>query len=93
MKSIKIYPIAGSFAEDKDKAENVRISLITPILESGKNLIIDFESVDSMTQSFCHALLSELFRNYGINVLDRISFKNCSGDVRGVIEIVSEYMQ
>lgn len=93
MKIIKIKPFAGSFAEDKDKARDARLELISPILESGEDLILDFHNVDSMTQSFCHALLSELIRNYGINVLDRISFKNCTEEVQGVIEIVTDYMQ
>jgi hypothetical protein len=93
MKTIEIYPIAGSFAEDKDKAKSTRIELIAPILESGNDLILDFKNVDSVTQSFCHALLSDLIRNYGINVLDRISFSNCSAEVRGIIEIVTDYMQ
>jgi len=93
MKIIEINPIAGSFAEDKDKARDVRLNLITPILESGEDLILDFKNVDSVTQSFCHALLSDLIRNYGINVLDRISFKNCTAEVQGVIEIVADYMQ
>ena len=93
MKIIEIYPIAGSFAEDKDKAKNIRLELITPILEGGEDLVLDFENVESLTQSFCHALLSELIRNYGVNVLDRISFKNCSDETKSIMEIVIDYMQ
>jgi hypothetical protein len=93
MISIKMHPLVGSFAENKDKARDIRINEITPILERGENLIIDFQEVDSITQSFCHALLSELIRNYGINLLDRISFANCSDEVKGIITIVVEYMQ
>ncbi len=93
MKKILLFPLAGSFAEDKDKARDIRISMITPILESGENLILDFENVESITQSFCHALLSELIRNFGIDVLDRITFANCSETVSKIIEIVVDYMQ
>lgn len=93
MNYIKLFPMVGNFAEDKDKARDIRIEKITPILEKGEDLILDFEKIDDMTQSFTHALLSELIRNYGIDVLDRISFSNCNQTVSKIIEIVVDYMQ
>ena len=93
MKTIVFFPVVGSFGEDKDAARDVRLRVIVPALEAGENLILDFKKVDSITQSFCHALLSDLIRNYGIDVLDRISFANCTDEVKGIIEIVTEYMQ
>ena len=93
MKTIKLFPIISNFAENKDKARDIRIQEIIPVLEKGDNLILDFENVDSITQSFAHALISDLIRNYGINVLDRISFANCNETVSKIIEIVVDYMQ
>jgi STAS-like domain of unknown function (DUF4325) len=93
MKTIELYPLVGSFAENKDTARDIRLKQITPILESGEDVTLDFKGVDSLTQSFCHALLSQLIRNYGVDVLDRISFKNCTEEVKGIIEIVIDYMQ
>ena len=93
MKNLKLFPIVGSFAENKDKARDIRIKEIIPILEKGQDLTLDFEKVDSITQSFAHALLSDLIRNYGTDVLDRISFANCNETVSKIIEIVVDYMQ
>jgi hypothetical protein len=93
MNTIKLSPSVGSFAEDKDKAREIRVLQIIPILEKGERVVLDFEKVDSITQSFAHALLSELIRNYGIDVLDRIDFSNCNDTVREIIKIVVEYMQ
>ncbi len=93
MKTIELLPQVGSFAENKDTAREIRLNQITPILESGEDLVLDFRGVDSLTQSFCHALLSQLIRNYGIDVLDRISFLNCTEEVKVIIEIVIDYMQ
>lgn len=93
MKTIKLFPLVGSFAENKDKARDIRIEEIIPILEKGQNLILDFENIDSVTQSFTHALISDLIRNYGIDVLDRISFANCNKTVSKILEIVVDYMQ
>ncbi len=93
MKNLKLFPLVGGFAENKDKARDIRVQEIIPVLEKGQNLILDFEKVDSITQSFAHALLSDLIRNYGIDVLDRISFANCNETVSKIIEIVVDYMQ
>ena len=54
---------------------------------------IDFFGVDATTQSFVHALISEAFRRYGPEVLDRLIFKNCNEVVRGAVVLVAEYMQ
>jgi hypothetical protein len=93
MKTIKLHPIVGGFGENKDAARDIRINLILPSLEKGSDLVLDFGNVDSITQSFAHALLSDLIRNYGIDVLDRISFANCNQPVSKIIEIVVDYMQ
>ena len=93
MKTLKIFPLVGNFAENKDIARDIRIQEIVPVLEKGENVILDFEKVDSITQSFAHALLSDLIRNYGIDVLDRISFANCTETVSKIVRIVVDYMQ
>ncbi|MBN1645892.1 STAS-like domain-containing protein [Candidatus Woesearchaeota archaeon] len=58
-------------------------------------LVVDlnFEGVDSATQSFVHALISDVIRKYSVEIIDRISFKNCSTTIRKIIEIVIDYMQ
>jgi len=93
MTEIKLFKIAGEFAENKDFARDVRIQKIIPELDKGGEIILDFEGVRGATQSFVHALISDLLRNYGCEVLDKISFKNCNEIVQKIINIVVEYMQ
>ena len=93
MIEIKLFPIVGSFAENKDLARDIRIKKIIPALENKQEIILDFEGIDSATQSFIHALISDLLRKYGTEVLDRISFKSCSETVKKIINIVVDYMQ
>lgn len=93
MKKIKLFPIVGSFAENKDLARDIRIKEIIPILEKGEDIILDFEKIDAVTQSFAHALISDLIRNFGTDVLDRLNFANCNDTVSKIIEIVVDYMQ
>ena len=93
MKSVRLVEMVGSFAENKDLARDIRVKEITPALVRGDEVVLDFAGVDSATQSFIHALISELIRKQGAEVLDRIVFRNCGESVKGVIGIVTRYMQ
>ena len=90
---ISIYDEVGQFAENKDTARSLRLKKILPALDAGDIVILDFKRVSSTTQSFIHALISDVIRTKGINVLDKMLFKNCNEVVKAVIEIVVEYMQ
>ena len=92
MKLIKIYEKTGSFAENKDIARDIRVKEILPCLDENE-VLLDFEKVESATQSFIHALISDIIRKKGINILDRLYFKNCNDTVKKIISIVTEYMQ
>lgn len=91
--TIGMHSEAGAFAQDKDKARQMRLERILPALKNGKTVILDFEKVDATTQSFVHALISDVIRQHGPDVLERLLFKNCNEVVRAVIEIVVDYMQ
>jgi hypothetical protein len=90
---ILIYNYVGKFAENKDKAKEIRLNEILPSLDRGEEVILDFDKVNSATQSFIHALVSDLIRKKGLNVLNRIYFKNCNTTIQKIIGIVIEYMQ
>ncbi len=92
MKNVRIQDLAGSFAENKDKAREIRTQ-IGPLLAKGEEVTLDFAGVDAATQSFIHALLSELIRERESAVLDKILFKNCNETVRKIITIVTDYLQ
>ena len=91
--TIFIKKMAGTFAENKDVASNIRVKKIMPALKNNKQIILDFKDVTGATQSFIHALISDAIRQYGANALDSISFKNCNLVIKEVITIVTEYMQ
>lgn len=93
MKTVKLYPIVGSFAENKDLAREIRLKTILPALEKNEKVVLDFDRVDSATQSFVHALISDIIRKYGAGILDRLYFKNCNETIQKIVNIVVEYMQ
>mgnify|MGYP001562523948 FL=1 len=91
-KTIHLYKIVGSFAEDKDKAKHIRQDILWPHVKADKNLVLDFANVEDATQSFIHALISELIRETRGEALDLIYFKNCNETVKKIINIVVDYM-
>lgn len=93
MTTIKIYKTAGNFAENKDVARDLRLNKIAPVLKKGGEVTLDFGNVSGATQSFIHALISELIREYGDDVFDRLYFQNCSPTVQQIINIVADYME
>ena len=93
MKTINVFEMTGSFAENKDVARNIRIAHILPIVNEQEVVTIDFSNVENATQSFIHALISDVIRRKGVDVLDLLIFKGCNSTVRTLIEIVTEYMQ
>jgi len=90
---IKIFPKTGNFAENKDTARELRTKNILPALQEENEVVIDFSGVESSTQSFIHALISDVIRREGIDILERITFKSCNKTIKTLIEIVVEYMQ
>lgn len=93
MKRIEIKEHAGVFAENKDIARDLRLKEIVPALEKREDVVLDFAGVDATTQSFIHALISDLLRKYGSGVLDRLDFRSCNETVKKIITIVADYMQ
>lgn len=93
MITIQILQRASSFAEDKDLAADIRERDLKPALDRGQNIRLDFKGVEGATQSFVHAMLSELIRKRGAGVLDKVEFSQCNPTVRSVVEIVVEYSQ
>ena len=93
MTRVDLSQYAGKFAEDKDAAAKLRDTVLRPNLSRGRKIQLDFTKVEGATQSFVHALISDLIRKLGTNVLDLLEFKHCSDSIRGVISIVVEYSQ
>lgn len=93
MKTIKLFKKVGSFAENKDTAREIRIKEILPALDNNQEVILDFTKIESTTQSFIHALISDILRKKGNDILDRISFKNCNKTIEKLVNIVIDYMQ
>jgi hypothetical protein len=92
MKTIRLFDLVGTFAEDKDLAARLRTKEILPALSAGEEIEIDFSGITLATQSFIHALISEAIRVEGEEVLNKLSFKNCGMAPKGIIQTVVQYV-
>lgn len=90
---IKLFPAVGQFAENKEKAREIRIRQILPGLKDGKKITLDFNEVEGATQSFIHALISEAIRRYRGLAYDKLFYKNTNEDIQEIISTVYNYMQ
>lgn len=91
MIEIIIEEHTGNFAENKDTAASLREKKIRPALLNDLAVILNFENIDSTTQSFVHALISKIFQEKGEIALDIFEFKNCSVPVKSLISTVISY--
>jgi len=90
---IKMIEYVSAFAEDKDTARDIRNNIISPALANNEEVILDFTGISSATQSFIHALIRELIKEFGIDCLDKMKFKECNQQVKTIIQIVVAYIQ
>lgn len=90
---VNMYNHVGIFAEDKDVAQEIRQEILWPEMKAGHTIYLDFDKVEDMTQSFAHALLSELIRETQGEILDYVFFKNCNETIKRIVNMVVEYMQ
>jgi hypothetical protein len=88
---IKMFGIVGDFGEDKDAAAALRESKIKPTVAAHKQITLDFEGVTLVTQSFVHALISDVLRTNGEDTLNYVEFRNCVEVVRGIVSTVVQY--
>jgi STAS-like domain of unknown function (DUF4325) len=88
---IEIANVVGGFAEDKDWGAAIREEAVRAVLNGGDRIIIDFTGVTLATQSFVHALISDVLRSEGEEVLTKMEFKGCEPGVKGIIETVVQY--
>lgn len=91
MIEIKVPQGIEGFLEDKDLARNLRNEKIIPALSVGERVVIDFSDVKYATQSFVHTLVGEALRRFGEDALNEIEFRNCSQQLKSVIELVVDY--
>lgn len=85
---ISLKPLAaGRMVGERSKAGGVRTQVEQAIL-AGHEVVLDFAGVE-VTQSFADELVGVLILNLGPEVLETLVFKNCSENVRAIVQFVA----
>lgn len=88
---IDMFDIVGDFGEDKDTAAYLRENTIKPTVAKGRTVTLNFAGVTLVTQSFIHALISDILRMNGEKALKYLEFTSCVEVVKGIISTVVQY--
>ena len=91
--TVAMMKYVGNFAENKDRAKEIRIETIMPALSRGEEVELDFSGISGTTQSFIHALISDPIREFGDLAYENIVYSHANTNIRKVISIVYRYMQ
>ena len=88
---VRIREQCGEFAENKDDARKLRELFIVPAIAEGQEVVLDFAGVDASTQSFLHALISQILQDGGEAALAKLRFMNCNGPIKSLVRTVVNY--
>jgi hypothetical protein len=78
----------GSYAEDKERAINIRDRYLAMAITGGQGLQLDFEEVVSAPHSFLSALLASPIRQLGMTAYKRIKVINAAPEIRETIDFI-----
>ncbi len=73
--------IKGSFACYHDDGTMVYDEIL-PYIEKGKEVILDFESIDRITIMFLNGCIGKLYMKYGEKLDTQIFYKNYAANLR-----------
>lgn len=80
-----------TLAENKDEAGRLRDQELMPALAEGEKVRLDFDGIETATQSYVHALIAEAVRRYGDRAFELLEFRNCAPAVQYIVRTVFEY--
>lgn len=80
----------AEFEEDVDAAARNRDAIVSPALQGGKMVVMDFKGIKAATQSFAHACMYKVLRDRP-EVRYALSIAGCSNATREAIRAVAAY--
>uniref|UniRef100_A4XX40 DUF4325 domain-containing protein n=1 Tax=Ectopseudomonas mendocina (strain ymp) TaxID=399739 RepID=A4XX40_ECTM1 len=85
---LSIYNYFGQYAEDKEAAIKFRDKRITPAIDSGKKIVLDFDNVISAPHSFLSALIASPTKRLGMTTYKIIKITNATAEIRETIDFI-----
>jgi hypothetical protein len=80
--TFKLKDRFGSFLSDGDQGNQFRYCELEPLITAGHEVVLDFEGITNMTDSFANACFGHLFRHLDFSLTGKLQLINCSPTVR-----------
>jgi anti-sigma regulatory factor (Ser/Thr protein kinase) len=80
----------SDFLENVEEAARIRDEIVIPSLEMHRSVVLDFDNITVITQSFAHALFHKILRAQ-MHVRYDLQLCRCSDAVRAAITAVASY--
>jgi hypothetical protein len=77
----------GGFLADGEIANKFRFTEVEPAVSRGEHVVLDFEGVTNMTDSFGNALIGNLIQHHPELLGSGLEFKNCDPLMRSLISM------
>ena len=88
MKTVfKLHDRFGAFLSDGSSANVFRFTEVEPAIASGGSVVLDFEGVTNMTDSFGNALIGGLIQNHPELLKSGLEFKSCDPLMRTLVSL------
>ena len=83
--TIRIIDKFGSFLSDGERGNQFRFCELEPAVSKRELVILDFEGVTNMTDSFANACFGHFFRHMDFQIDGKVVFKNCTPTIKSFI--------
>ncbi|MFC4995226.1 STAS-like domain-containing protein [Rubritalea tangerina] len=90
---LTLRELVGSFAANGTMGDQLRIDKIEPLWKESEKIILNFEGVSSMTDSFANAFIGNIVERHPEDFRAKLRFINCSPLVKSFIKGALQYAQ
>lgn len=84
-KVIRLSERFGSFLSDGEQGNQFRFCEVEPLISRGNLVVLDFEGVTNMTDSFANACFGHLFRHLDFELEGKLQLEHCSPTVQSFL--------
>ncbi|MFT5632546.1 MAG: hypothetical protein ACI9SQ_000252 [Rubritalea sp.] len=90
---LRLHDEVGSFAGNGTLANQIRIDKVEPHWEQSERITLNFEGVNSMTDSFVNAFVGNIAEAHPDDFREKLRFTNCSSLVKTFIKSALQMAQ
>jgi hypothetical protein len=83
--TFKLKDQFGSFLSDGEQGNQFRFCEVEPLITAGNKVVLDFEGVTNMTDSFANACFGHLFRHLDFSLEGKLQLVHCTPTIQSFL--------